>query len=269
MYVIKEYISNYRIFSLMFVYMTYMVISFLFVLFPIYYPDNNFSIIMNKIMIFNGGYILKNKPFFFSENVHLVLIFCLFTFGFFWFIKVHKSDPGTVDVKEIKEYSQLPTHISKCDKCDSYKLPTTHHCSKCNRCVTNLDHHCAIIGNCVGDNNRLKYLVLMISGVITSLYYDIFFLSMFINKDIVVTTVRIILSGQLSQFDQVFDMLGSEFFEFILSYTGIFVVVCFIVSIPVWAFLYFLLFFQVSMISFNLTTLDVMSQIFPKKSKKN
>ncbi|CAK94793.1 unnamed protein product (macronuclear) [Paramecium tetraurelia] len=44
----------------------------------------------------------------------------------------------------------------KCEKCENWKPPKTHHCQTCNICVHYRDHHCAWLNCCVGYKN-LKY----------------------------------------------------------------------------------------------------------------
>lgn len=67
----------------------------------------------------------------------------------------------------------------RCDKCDKYRPPRSHHCSRCGKCVRKLDHHCIWINNCVGEDNHglfirflsYSWLQTSVSAVVCLTYY--------------------------------------------------------------------------------------------------
>lgn len=40
-----------------------------------------------------------------------------------------------------------------CKKCETLKVPQSHHCSTCGGCIARMDHHCPWVNNCVGYYN--------------------------------------------------------------------------------------------------------------------
>lgn len=37
----------------------------------------------------------------------------------------------------------------------------SHHCRVCDRCVLKFDHHCAVLGTCIGENNHLRFWIML------------------------------------------------------------------------------------------------------------
>ena len=53
-----------------------------------------------------------------------------------------------------RELAHLESIFAKeCRKCDTIKVPQSHHCSTCNACIARMDHHCPWVNNCVGYYN--------------------------------------------------------------------------------------------------------------------
>ncbi len=84
-----------------------------------------------------------------------------------------------------KVQSQEITHIEsiinkKCEKCDTLKVPQSHHCSTCNHCIARMDHHCPWINNCVGFYNQKHFLLFLIYVFLGSAhaFFLIFFKSL-------------------------------------------------------------------------------------------
>lgn len=62
-----------------------------------------------------------------------------------------------------------------CHKCRCIRRPRSKHCNYCNHCVQDYDHHCIYLGCCIGRNNRLDFLLTMVSLSITSIYGSLVF----------------------------------------------------------------------------------------------
>ena len=68
-----------------------------------------------------------------------------------------------------------------CYICDTNISKRSKHCSACNKCVADFDHHCKWLNNCVGGRNYKWFLVVLLSGVIASMFMMIVDLALFIT----------------------------------------------------------------------------------------
>lgn len=56
--------------------------------------------------------------------------------------------------------------LQKCQICESFKCPRSHHCRKCQKCVLKMDHHCPWINNCVGHNNQMYFTFFLFFAIL-------------------------------------------------------------------------------------------------------
>ena len=62
-----------------------------------------------------------------------------------------------------RELAHLESIFAKeCKKCETIKVPQSHHCSTCNACVARMDHHCPWVNNCVGYYNQKHFILFLI-----------------------------------------------------------------------------------------------------------
>uniref|UniRef100_A0AAF5I068 Palmitoyltransferase n=1 Tax=Strongyloides stercoralis TaxID=6248 RepID=A0AAF5I068_STRER len=73
-----------------------------------------------------------------------------------------------------KNWEPIPNEnkgkLQKCNRCQGYKAPRSHHCRKCNTCCMKMDHHCPYINNCLGFVNHKFFLLFMIYAIIGCTY---------------------------------------------------------------------------------------------------
>ncbi|CEF68959.1 Palmitoyltransferase ZDHHC6 [Strongyloides ratti] len=64
-----------------------------------------------------------------------------------------------------KNWEPIPNEykvkLQKCNRCQGYKAPRSHHCRKCNNCCMKMDHHCPYINNCLGFDVHIVYLLVV------------------------------------------------------------------------------------------------------------
>ena len=80
------------------------------------------------------------------------------------FICASCKNPGYLEPK--LDFLHVLKEIHPCEMCPDCQIlrtPRSKHCAICNRCVERFDHHCPWIGNCVGERNKFKYYIYLIS----------------------------------------------------------------------------------------------------------
>ena len=69
---------------------------------------------------------------------------------------------------------QISKSMDFCIFCCSNVDSSSKHCKLCDRCVNGFDHHCDWINNCIGKQNYTKFIILLLSILIYSIYSSIF-----------------------------------------------------------------------------------------------
>ena len=83
-----------------------------------------------------------------------------------------ESLPSFYEVNEENEkLTQDPLESTIfCGKCESWRLPMTHHCSVCGVCVNKMDHHCPWVFKCVGIKTQRYFAVQLFSASLVSIF---------------------------------------------------------------------------------------------------
>lgn len=53
--------------------------------------------------------------------------------------------------------------VRRCQHCGCAQPARAHHCKTCNTCVALFDHHCGLVGTCIGERNRARFWVLLLT----------------------------------------------------------------------------------------------------------
>jgi len=69
----------------------------------------------------------------------------------------YKDTLTTYDINHIESIFS-----NTCKKCETLKVPASHHCSTCGGCIGRMDHHCPWVNNCVGYYNQKHFLLFLI-----------------------------------------------------------------------------------------------------------
>ena len=153
------------------------------------------------------------------------------------------TDPGKI------EPHLLPTEVSSnndelfCKKCNKRRPHRTHHCRVCQRCVLKMDHHCPWVANCVGYNNqKFFYQFLFYSTVGDFIAFMVLLFQIIYHANFTPPVKSGTPIG-------VFDLL-------ILMSDTIFLIIGCMTAFAMTTAIGFLFFFQTSIISNNLTTLE-------------
>jgi hypothetical protein len=78
-------------------------------------------------------------------------------------------DPGLV--KRLPEDMRGSAADSTvCRVCAERRPHGSHHCSACDACVAGFDHHCLALGVCIGQGNRPYFVLLLLSGALSSIF---------------------------------------------------------------------------------------------------
>eukprot|EP01130_Rhizamoeba_saxonica_P006583 TRINITY_DN261_c0_g3_i1.p1 TRINITY_DN261_c0_g3~~TRINITY_DN261_c0_g3_i1.p1 ORF type:complete len:321 (+),score=35.63 TRINITY_DN261_c0_g3_i1:94-1056(+) len=123
-----------------------------------------------------------------------------------------------------------------CPYCKNFKPPRSHHCRDCDACVLKMDHHCPWINNCVGFRNH-KYFVLF-------LFY----------ASVCLTYFLILCCGR---FYYAVRMSGRNRGKLLISPGDVLMIISHLVlTLPVTLGIISLLFYQLSCMKENLTSIE-------------
>lgn len=89
-------------------------------------------------------------------------------------VRMMLSQPQTLsgsDHNKLLESLLVDPETEFCTTCLVVSSTNTAHCSRCDVCVVDIDNHCPLVLNCAGKNNRRLFVLLILSGLITSLVY--------------------------------------------------------------------------------------------------
>eukprot|EP01089_Gocevia_fonbrunei_P006979 TRINITY_DN17993_c0_g1_i1.p1 TRINITY_DN17993_c0_g1~~TRINITY_DN17993_c0_g1_i1.p1 ORF type:complete len:331 (-),score=21.79 TRINITY_DN17993_c0_g1_i1:28-915(-) len=204
---------------------------------------------------------------------HFMLIFVLVHF-----LKTNQTDPGRVtrgwkpnyatqeEMNRAIEQEELNSQkrcrsrrvimgvntVRYCVKCKDFKPPRTHHCSDCNRCTLKMDHHCPWVNNCIGLHNQKYFINFLAGATIMLTYASIMFalrlISLINNWNILQDNANDASDSNLStDYDSI--ELGIVSQVILLSFD-------LLIMVPVTIGLFTLLFYQIHLISKNVTTVE-------------
>jgi len=91
---------------------------------------------------------------------------------FLWL--TYLTDPGVIPRQNEPELRILSTGERNCVSCKIIRPPRGKHCKYCDHCVEVFDHHCPYAGVCVGNGNYLFFCLLLLSGLLSSIYISVF-----------------------------------------------------------------------------------------------
>lgn len=75
-------------------------------------------------------------------------------------------DCGNIALTDVEMALRSCMQMPKCRSCNAPKPARCHHCKVCRRCVLKMDHHCPFVNNCIGLRNYHIFCIFLLDIVI-------------------------------------------------------------------------------------------------------